>query len=151
MIHKTKFHYIPDLEERETASNSYLMSLVILMGGISLPIVNVIATFFFWLANRKGTQFVRWHCSQALLSQFVLVVPNLIFTSWTVRIFLLSDVEISSAYIVYGITVLSFNLFEFIMTIITAMMTRKGIHAKWWLYSDVIDALSRKKNDTYLT
>ena len=59
--------YIPLEHERETAANSYLMSLLAAMAGLPFPIVNLVATVIFWLSNRRGTYFVRWHCMQALL------------------------------------------------------------------------------------
>ena len=39
--------------DHEQASNSYLMSLLALMVGFPLPIVNLIATAIFFLGNRK--------------------------------------------------------------------------------------------------
>jgi len=76
MIATHKFHYEPSEHEAEKASNSYVMSLIAIMGGLPLPIINLIATFVFYLGNRRGTYFVRWHCTQALLSQFVLLPFN---------------------------------------------------------------------------
>jgi len=63
-----KFIYEPGEHEAEKASNSYLMSLVALITGILLPIINLLATFIFYMGNRKGTYFVRWHCMHALLT-----------------------------------------------------------------------------------
>jgi len=40
-------------DEREYASNSYLMSLFALFVGLPLPIFNLIATIIFYLGNRK--------------------------------------------------------------------------------------------------
>jgi uncharacterized membrane protein len=86
MIQETKFSYNPTEHEREKASNSYLMSLVAVIAGLPLPIINLLATFFFYLANRKSTYFVRWHCIQALLSQMVLLFANSYSFWWTVSI-----------------------------------------------------------------
>lgn len=52
----------PHEHELEAASNSYLMSLLVAMIGLPFPIVNLIATIIFFLANRRQTYFVRWHC-----------------------------------------------------------------------------------------
>ena len=79
MTQETTFAYQPSEHENEKASNSYLMSLVAVIAGLPLPIINLLATFFFYLANRKSTFFVRWHCTQALLSQAVLLFSNFLF------------------------------------------------------------------------
>ena len=62
MITTTSFPYQPMEHEAEKASNSYLMSVIALMAGLPLPIINLIATAMFYIGNRKGPYFVRWHC-----------------------------------------------------------------------------------------
>jgi uncharacterized membrane protein len=137
------FAYVPGDHEAERASNSYLMSLIAVMAGLPLPIINLIATFIFYLGNRKGTYFVRWHCMQALLSQASLLVINSIGFWWTVSI-VFGDDEITNRYIAYIITVFLFNLAELIATIYTAIQTRKGLHISWWFYGDLTDLLCKK-------
>mgnify|MGYP005859569459 CR=1 FL=1 len=136
------FEYTPDESEKDKASKSYLMSLVALIAGLPLPIFNLIATFFFFVANRTGTYFVRWHCTQALLSQVSMVVINSVAFWWTVSVIFTSE-PFTSAYFGYILTVLIFNLFEFIATIYTAVQTRKGVHVEWWLYGALSHLLVR--------
>lgn len=133
-----KFQYTPDEHELEKASNSYLMSLIAIMGGLPLPIINLIATFAFFLGNRKGTYFVRWHCIQALFSQLFLLPFNSAGFWWTVSIIFTSE-TISSPYIAYIITIFIFNLIEFISTIYSAIETRKGKHVEWWVIGGLTD------------
>lgn len=140
MITTGEFSYKVDESEGERASNSYLMSLVAIVAGLPLPIINLLATFIFYLANQKSTPFVRWHCTQALFSQLSLVIINSIGFWWTISI-IMGDKFISNDYIGYMIVVVTFNLGEFIATIYTAIQTRKGIHVKWWLYGDFSDAM----------
>lgn len=135
--------YSPTEHEAEKASNSYLMSLVAAIAGLPLPIINLIATFIFYMGNRKGTYFVRWHSTQALLSQFSLLFMNSFGFWWTVSI-IFSDVVITNYYIAYVITVLLFNLAELIATIYSAIRTRKGEHVKWWLYGDLTNMICRR-------
>lgn len=139
----TTFVYRPGEHEAEKASNSYLMSLVAVIVGLPLPIINLIATFIFYMGNRKGTYFVRWHCTQALLSQASLLAINTVGFWWTVSIVFRDDV-VTNQYISYIITVIIVNLIELIATIYTAIQTRKGIHVKWWFYGDLTDALTSK-------
>lgn len=142
MKNELTFAYEPGEHEAEKASNSYLMSLIALMAGLPLPIVNLIATFFFYIGNRKGTYFVRWHCTQALLSQVSLLFINSYAFWWTLSI-LFSSETISSNYIAYLITALLFNIAEFIATVYTAIQTRKGVHVEWWFYGSLTNFICK--------
>ena len=140
MISINKFTYEPGEHEAEKASNSYLMSLVALIAGLPFPIINLIATLVFYLGNRKGTYFVRWHCTQALLSQFTLLIMNSYSFWWTVSIILGSE-TITNKYIGYLFTVIIVNIIEFITTIYTAIKTRKGIHVDMWFFGDITNLI----------
>jgi uncharacterized Tic20 family protein len=142
MITVSQFYYLPSEHEAEKASNSYLMSLIALIAGLPFPIINLLATFIFYLGNRKGSYFVRWHCTQALLSQFSLLFINSYGFWWTISIIFTGDM-ISNSYIAYMLTAFGFNLAEFIATIYTAIQTRKGIHVSWWFYGDLTNSICK--------
>lgn len=137
-----KFQLPPSEHETERASNSYLMSLIAIMGGLPLPIINLIATLIFYLANRKGTYFVRWHITQALFSQFFLLPFNSVAFWWTVSI-LTTPEMISSKYIAYIITIFIFNFIEFVATIHAAIVTRKGQHVEWWVVGGLTNLICK--------
>ncbi len=143
MINVKKFSYEPGEHEAEAASNSYLMSLIAIVAGLPLPIINLIATLIFYLGNRKATYFVRWHCTQALLSQVSMLFINSYGFWWTVSI-IFTDETITSRFIAYIIAALIFNITEFIATIYTAIKTRKGIHVSWWFYGNLTNLICRK-------
>jgi hypothetical protein len=147
MITNSTFYYRPNESELERASNSYLMSLVAVIGGLPLPILNLLASIFFYLGNRKSTPFVKWHCTQNLLSQFGLFFLNSTGFWWTVSI-VFDDEKVTNYYVGYMITLVLFNLVEFISTIILASKTRKGIHAELFLFSDLTN-LMIKKDENY--
>lgn len=132
--------YKPSEHEAEKASNSYLMSLVALVAGLPLPIINLFATLAFYLANRKGTYFVRWHCTQALLSQTALLFINSYSFWWTVSIIFTNE-SVSNSYFSYLFTAIFFNLFEFISTIYSAIETRKGKHVQQWLFASITNLI----------
>jgi len=140
----TEFPYKPDDHEAERASNSYLMSLVAVMAGLPLPILNLFATLLFYLGNQKGTYFTRWHCTQALVSQFSLLFINSYGFWWTIRV-IFTDLKIDSHYFAYLFAVIIFNFIEFVITIYTAIETRKGRHVKWWFYGSLTDFLCRPR------
>ncbi len=144
MINITKFSYEPGEHEAEKASNSYLMSLIALIAGLPLPIINLIATLIFYLGNRKGTYFVRWHCTQALLSQLSMLFINSFGFWWTLSILFTEEIT-TSKYIAYIIAAIVFNLAEFIATIYTAIQTRKGIHVEWWFYGNLTNLICKSK------
>ncbi len=143
MIYIKPFEYQPGEHEAEKASNSYLMSLVAATVGLPFPIVNLIATFFFYIGNKKGTYFVRWHCIQALVSQISLFVANSFGFWWTISI-IFSDKSITNSYIAYIITVFLFNIAECIATIYSAIKTRKGIHTVWWFYGGITNKICKR-------
>jgi len=142
LITEHTFSYVPGEHETEKASNSYLMSLVALIAGLPLPIINLLAAGMFYLGNRKGTYFVRWHCTQALLAQCSLLIMNSTGFWWSISI-IFGDKAISSKYIAYLITAFLFNLVEFIATIYTAIHTRKGIHVEWWFYGGLTNLICK--------
>lgn len=141
-MNTTSFDYVPSEHEAEKASNSYLMSLIAVIAGLPLPIINLIATLIFYLGNRNGTYFVRWHCTQALLSQFSLLFMNSFGFWWTISILFDSE-HVTNQYIGYMITVFIFNLLEFIATIYTAIKTRNGKHVSWWIYGDLTNLVCK--------
>ena len=145
MIHITNFNYKPGEHEAEKASNSYLMSLIALIVGLPLPIINLIATLIFYIGNRKGTYFVRWHCTQALLSQLSMLFVNSFGFWWTISILFTSE-TITNNYIAYIIAAIIFNLTEFIATIYTAIQTRKGIHIEWWFYGNLTNLICKSES-----
>lgn len=136
------FSYTPSETEMEKASNGYLMSLVAALAGMPLPVINLIATVLFFLANRKSTYFVRWHCTQALLSQLFLFFINSYGFWWTVSI-LFGDVKFSSPYFAYLIMAFLFNLTDLISTIYTAIQTRKGNHTVWLFFGELTNLICR--------
>jgi uncharacterized Tic20 family protein len=137
------FKYHPTESEAEKASNSYLMSLIAIMVGFPLPIINLMATLFFYIANRKSTYFVRWHCIQALLSQLSLFVINSIGFWWTISVLIKEDEHVSNPYLAYIITVFVVNLFELAITISAAIKTRKGHHVSWWVYGPLTQMMCK--------
>lgn len=146
MIQTQNFPYTPGEHEAEKASNSYLMSLIALIAGLPLPIVNLIAAFIFYLGNRRGTYFVRWHCLQSLLSQASMLFANSAGFWWTVSIIFTGE-EITNQYIAYIITLVVVNIVEWIATIYTAIQVRKGIHVSWWFYGPLTQLICKPDDE----
>lgn len=142
MIASKKFNYKPADSELERASNSYLMSLVAVLGGLPLPIMNLLASVFFYIGNRKSTPFVKWHCTQALFAQLGMFFFNTIGFWWTILI-IFKDGIATNYYVAYMITIVLFNLVEFISTLYLATQTRKGNHLEMYFFSDITNLICK--------
>lgn len=138
----SKFNYKPADSELERASNSYLMSLVAVLGGLPLPIMNLLASVFFYLGNRKSTSFVKWHCTQALFAQLGMFFFNTVGFWWTISI-IFKDGIATNYYVAYMITIVLFNLVEFISTLYLAIQTRKGNHVEMYFFSDITNLICK--------
>lgn len=134
--------YKAEEHELEAASNSYLMSLLAVMAGLPFPIINLLSTIVFYFSNRKRTYYVRWHCTQALVSQLPLFCTNSILFWWTIGL-LFGGVGLSSFYFAYLFTVLLFNLIDLIATIYTAVGIRKGKQIEWYVYGGLTDLICK--------
>jgi uncharacterized membrane protein len=148
MATSSTFDYHPLPSELEKASNAYLMSLIALMAGMPLPILNLLATLIFFWAQRRGSYFVRWHVMQALLSQFVLLFFNS-YLFWWVIDGLMGQRLFGKEFWWYLGFVLVFNTIEWIATIYTTIMVRKGHHIRWLVMADMCDAFVKKQMNTY--
>lgn len=134
----------PTESERERASFAYLMSLVAVLAGLPIPIINMFATLAFYWASRKRTYFVRWHATQALLSQLIFIPLNSYGFWWTVSIIFGGDESISNAYLAYMTWLVILNTIEFVATIYAAIEVRKGKHTQWLFFSPLTDLLCKR-------
>lgn len=158
--------YPHDLEQ---ASNSYLMSLVAIIAGLPLPIVNVLASLIFYISHAKSSYFVRWHSLQSLLAQCLVIPFNSLAFAWTLTLLfnntslklfslqgesaLVNDSLFGVSLIYYGFYIMFvfiLNIAEFVATIYTASQVRKGVNVRWFLIANITDSLcSIQKTDPY--
>jgi uncharacterized membrane protein len=144
MENNTDKRYIYE-EEAEKASFAYLMSTLIVIVGLPLPIINVIGSLVFYMANRRQTYFVRFHSFQSMLSQFAVVPFNSIGLGWTISIFT-GHASISNLYIAYILCIIVLNIMEFISTLYAAVQTRKKLDVRFWIFGSLTEMLCSKKD-----
>ena len=148
MEHSKKYLNIrlndPSESDMEKASNGYLMSLIAVMTGLPFPVFNLVASLLFFFANRKASYYVRWHCTQALLSQLILFFVNSVCFWWTISI-LFYDEKVSNNYFGYLFMVILVNLLEITSTIYAAIKTRKGKHVSFWVFNDLSNLILKNK------
>lgn len=156
-------------QEYERAANAYLMTVVAIIAGLPLPIINVLASFGYYFANRRSIYFIRWHCIQSILAQLVMLPFNSFLFWWTISIVFNNDsidlrtiekhsyyehhttlIDLFSSatlyYWLYLSLVLFFNLVEFFSVIYTATQVKKGYNVRWFLIANITDALCAKEN-----
>lgn len=127
-------------DEAENASNAYILSLVLLIAGAPLPILNLIASIIFYLGSQRSSPFVRWHCTQALLGQLCLFPINATFTLMTIQL-LFSSRQLDNFYIGWGIVMVTLNGAELIGSIYASIRVRRGKDVRWWSLAPVTDAV----------
>jgi len=132
---------IPE-EDAEKASFAYLISTVIMVAGAIIPILNMLATFMFYLANRKRSYFVRFHCVQSVLSQVMVVVMNTVAVWWTLLI-IFQKIDISDHYFAYIFTAILFNLLEFVVSLYAAIQTRKGKDVRYFVFGALTEIVCK--------
>jgi hypothetical protein len=135
--------YKPNEYECERASSIYLMSVVIVMVGLPIPIINLIATIIVYLSNRDSTFYVKWHSLQALLSQLFVAIFNSIGFGWTMTI-LFTEQTVSPEYFGYVCAVLVLNVIEFFATVYAAILVRKGQHLEFWIFGPLVHIVHPK-------
>ncbi len=145
MKDSSNFIYTPLEYEMEKASQSYLMSLISMIVGLPLPIINLLATALFFLLNRRESFFIRWHCTQALLAQLSVFFLNSSLFWWSISIIFFEE-KFSFKYLAYLIFIVVFNLVEIISTIVLAINVRKGIHTKLWVYGWLTDKICKQRS-----
>lgn len=156
-------------QEYEQASNSYLMSVVSVMAGTFIPIVNFIAAIIFYLGSRKGSYFVRWHAMQSALGQMVLIPFNSLAFAWTIRIIFRNEIlhwdqdlpetyytninfpedgfwDIPIYFWLFIAFVILLNIIEFFVTIFAAVNVRKGKNVRWFILANITDSLCSTEN-----
>jgi uncharacterized membrane protein len=132
-------------EEAEQASFAYLMTTLIVIIGLPMPSINVIGSIIFYLTNRKKSYFVRFHCLQSMLSQLCVVPINAIGVSWTIAI-LTGNAQVNNYYVAYIITIVGFNILEFVSAVYAAVQVRKKSDVRFWLFGPMTELIYKPKN-----
>ncbi|MDR1526820.1 MAG: DUF4870 domain-containing protein [Dysgonamonadaceae bacterium] len=133
-------------EEAEQASYAYLMSVLIVIVGLPMPIINVIGSVIFWLSSRKKqSAFIRFHCMQSMLSQLAVVPMNSIGVGWTISI-ITRHTEISNCYIAYIIVIFGYNALEFFTSLYAAIRTRKKQDVRFWFFGELTELFIKRNN-----
>ena len=130
MLESTQGYQFPDPSslherQREEASFAYLIPFVTIIGGLPLPIINLLVCVAYWKYVQKKSPFVRFHALQSLFTTVPIVLINagvvyivvqLAFYDWSYESWMGG----------YFLAAIVFNLIEFIFNIYAAINARKG-------------------------
>jgi len=131
-VNKRGYSAIPqpdeiELKEKEDAMGSYLMMFAAWGVGFPLPILNLLATFIYYMLNREKGKFVLFHIYQSLFTQVVISVLNAIaFFLFIKRLVFSSESSFSDNFLAFMFTLLIFNIVYFFISMIGAVKARKG-------------------------
>lgn len=129
--------------EMESASTAYLLTLMVVMVGLPLPIINLIACIGYYFSIKTKSFFVRFHAMQAMTSQAFIIIMNSVAVSWTLKI-IFSDTHYSKIYVGYVATVVLFNLADYVANIIAATKARKGKMFQFFFFGTLSYLLTKK-------
>lgn len=155
--------------EYEQASKSYLMAVVAVIAGLPFPIINLFAAAGYYLAHRKSSYFVRWHCIQSAIGQALLIPFNSVAVAWTLGVifggrglFGLAEIPrryftntatpfedysgVTMYYILYITFIVLLNITEFIIVIYTSTKVKKGENVRWFGIAQLTDKLCSKED-----
>lgn len=137
MIERDMQFQKPSEQDAEDASNSYLIALIVVF-----PLLGFLASALYLQNNRKSSYFVRWHCTQALLSQVIIMPLNSYCFWWTLSV-VRGDSAFSTLFIITLILAFLFNMVETIALIYTAIKVRAGEHVEWRLYRSLTNFICK--------
>lgn len=133
--------------EMESASTAYVLTLMVVMVGMPLPIINLIACIGYYFSIKSKSFFVRFHAMQAMTSQAFIILMNSVALSWTLKI-IFSDTIYSKIYFGYVATVILFNLMDYILNITAAVRARKGRMFRFTFFGMLSYMLTKKYLNT---
>ncbi len=122
--------------QKEEASFAYLIPFVTLIGGLPLPIVNLLVSVgYLWHVRRKPP-FVRFHAMQSLLTTLPVVLINAGLVAITVSV-LWMGVKFQPWHGGYLLAAVLFNLVEFVFNIYAAIHARRGEMFFFWGFGEL--------------
>jgi uncharacterized membrane protein len=113
------------IKDREDAMGSYLMMFAAIGVGIPIPAINLIASSVYFFLYREGSNFVRFHAFQSLVSQLPLSAINAVIMVWFIRVLFFHG-EFSQNFAVYIAFLIVINILYLAFSIIAAVKARKG-------------------------
>ena len=110
--------------DRDSAMGAYLMMFAAWFIGLPLPILNLGASFAFWVSEEKRSRFVGFHALQSLLGQIPVSLMNTGMVAWTV--YALFSWHFPAVFFGYLATTVLVNLIYVGISLYACLRARKG-------------------------
>ena len=117
-------------KEKEDAMGAYLMMFASMAIGLPLPIINLLASFIYYLLNNKKSRFVAFHAHQSLVTQFFVSFLNAGLVSWAVvnivKYFKYNKNFFNEYFVIVLLIVIIWNIIYIVYSIIACVKAYKG-------------------------
>jgi uncharacterized membrane protein len=112
-------------DEKDTSMGAYLMMFATWIVGLPLPFLGLVASFIYYVINRKNSQFIGFHSYQALLLHIPVSIYNGSAVIWGILV--AADVFGVKMFLLICIPVfLLANIIYIVMSIVGAVYAKKG-------------------------
>lgn len=117
-----------EIEQRakEDAMGGYLMMFAAWGIGLPLPFLGLIASLIYYFINKKTSRFVAFHTYQSLLFHAFVSVLNAAVVIWGIVAMLSEKISLGTAFYIYLIFAILWNLIYMIASIIACVKANKG-------------------------
>ncbi len=112
--------------ERDDAMGAYLMMFASWAVGLPFPFINLIASWIYYLVNRKGSRFVAFNSYQALLVHLPVAVYNALIIIWLL-VALIGGHNLSGNFLPAAILGAALNILYIVFSIKALRRAVKGI------------------------
>ncbi|HET7839592.1 MAG TPA: DUF4870 domain-containing protein, partial [Rectinemataceae bacterium] len=112
--------------DRDDAMGAYLMMFASWAVGLPFPFLNLIASWVYYLVNRRGSRFVAFNSYQALLSHLPVAFYNALIVVWLL-VALFGGHTLSSNFLPAAIIAAVLNLAYVVFSVIALRRATKGI------------------------
>jgi uncharacterized Tic20 family protein len=112
--------------ERDDAMGAYLMMFASWAVGLPLPFLNLVASFVYYIVNRRSSRFVAFHSFQALIVHLPVAVYNALLMLWLV-VALISGRSLSANFLPALVLGIALNLGYIFFSVLALRRASKGI------------------------
>jgi uncharacterized membrane protein len=112
--------------EKDDAMGAYMMMFASVAIGMPLPILNLVASFIYYMINKKKSRFVAFHSLQAMLSSLGINIINTVAVIWIIILFISNDFNFTKDFMVFGILAIILNIVYFIVSLISTVKAKRG-------------------------
>lgn len=129
--------------DKQAAIYGYMMSLAVFISTMPIPIINLISNIIYFFAHRKKSYFIRWHVTNALLSQIPLFFMNTLawYFVWNI---IWGEIEITNPIIAFFAITITLNIGEIISSVVCCILVSNDKEINIPIVSSLAHIICRK-------